>query len=168
MKKLGRFGGFWHAMVHYHCLLPSFPKSLILKELNWWLGSLGEKEMRGKKIQSSMLPSVSVTFAGSSAGQSTALVALVQTAVSGSWGCDDPRGEPWAHTAVCGTLPAPESHAFLTQKPGTLLTWVINSFNPSQPAEMAQPQNLTDAKRVSTWQLFCIQFCVIKRSTSKF
>lgn len=49
MKKLGRFGGFWHAMVHYHCLLPSFPKSLILKELNWWLGSLGEKEMREKK-----------------------------------------------------------------------------------------------------------------------
>lgn len=81
-------------MVHYHCLLLSSPKSLILKELNFWLGSLGEKEIRGKKFQSNTLPSVSVTFAGSSVGQSTALAALVHTAVPGSWGCDVPREEP--------------------------------------------------------------------------
>lgn len=68
-----------------------------------------------------MLPSVSVTFAGSSAGQSTALVALVQTAVPGSEAVMIP-GESPEHTQQCGTLPAPESHAFLTQKPGTLLT----------------------------------------------
>lgn len=47
-----------------------------------------------------MLPSVSVTFAGSSAGQSTALVALVQTAVPGSGAVMIP-GESPEHTQQC-------------------------------------------------------------------
>lgn len=173
VKKQQFPGGFWHATEHYHCLLLSFPKSLTLKLRNLTDGlAPGVKRKWGGKIQASVLPCVSVTSAGSSAGQSTPLAALVQAAVPGCRGWDVPREEPSAHTAACGAEPAPTERSWAASFPHPKTwnpsPWVINSFNPSQPAEMAQPQNLTDAKHVSTRQLFCIQLCVIKRSTSKF
>lgn len=105
--------------MHYHCLLLSFPKNLIFKLRNLTDGlAPWVKRKRGEKIQASMLPCASVTSAGGSAGQSTALAVLLQTAghqqVLGLWcsqgGASGTHSSLWSRAcsqrAALGSIPS--------------------------------------------------------------